>query len=234
MSEMTGTATTLAERASQIRQHVDAAATRAGRDPEAITIVAVSKTFPREAVDAAYDLGFRHFGENRVQEIREKFATPLPDDADVHLIGPLQTNKVRQAIRVVHRIESVDRDRLIATLAEELAKQERSMSVLLQVNVSGEAQKSGCAPEDALALVRQVAAVPQLSCDGLMTMAPYVDDPETIRPVFARLRELRDEVREATGMPLPVLSMGMSGDYEVAIAEGATHIRIGRALFGDR
>lgn len=234
MSEMTETGTALASRAAAIRQQVADAARQADRDPADITIIAVSKTFPREAVDAAYDMGFRHFGENRVQEARQKFEIPLPDDAAIHLIGPLQTNKVRQAIRVMHRIESVDRDRLIATLGEELPKQQRTMSVLVQVNVSGEEQKSGCAPEDALTLVRQIDAVPELSCDGLMTMAPYVDDPETIRPVFAGLRTLRDDLRGATGLPLPVLSMGMSGDFEVAIAEGATQIRIGRALFGER
>lgn len=234
MSGITDTGTTFAQRAAAVREHVAGAARRADRDPADITIVAVSKTFPREAVNAAYDLGFRHFGENRVQEIRQKFETPLPEDARVHLIGPLQTNKVRQAIRVVHRIESVDRERLVDSLAEELPKQDRRMSVLVQVNVSGETQKSGCAPEDALALVRHIAAVPELTCDGLMTMAPYVDDPEAIRPVFAGLRALREDLREATGLPLPVLSMGMSGDFEVAIAEGATHIRIGRALFGDR
>lgn len=225
---------TLEDRAVAIGQQVADAAERAHRDPAGITIVAVSKTFPRERVDAAYDLGFRHFGENRVQEIRQKYETPLPDDADVHLIGPLQTNKVRQAIRVVDRVESVDRDRLIETLAAELPRQERTLRVLVQVNVSGEAQKSGCTPEEAGSLVRMIADVPELTCDGLMTMAPYVDDPETVRPVFAQLREIRDRLQHDTGIALPILSMGMSGDFEVAIAEGATHVRIGRALFGER
>lgn len=226
--------TGLEKRAATIRQEVDAAATRAGRDPGEVTVVAVSKTFPRVLVDAAYDLGFRAFGENRAQEIRTKYEQPLPDDARVHLIGPLQTNKARQAIRVVDRIESVDRVALVETLAKELPKQGRRCSVLIQVNISGEEQKSGCSSEDAGDLLRYIMDVEELTCDGLMTMAPYVDDPETVRPVFSRLRELREHLRQASGLALPVLSMGMSGDFRVAIDEGSTHVRIGRALFGER
>jgi pyridoxal phosphate enzyme (YggS family) len=226
--------TTLEERATEIRGQVAQAALRAGRSPDEITIVAVSKTFSRASVDDAYALGFRHFGENRVQEIRDKFETPLPDDADVHLIGPLQTNKVRQALGTVSRIETVDRPRLVNALAKALPSLGRTCSVLVQVNIAGEEQKSGCSPEDAEALVRQIMEVPELACDGLMTMAPYVGDPETIRPVFTGLRELRDQLRESTGLALPVLSMGMSGDFHVAIEEGSTHVRIGRALFGER
>jgi pyridoxal phosphate enzyme (YggS family) len=128
----------------------------------------------------------------------------------------------------------VDRPRLVDSLAKTLSALERNCSVLVQVNISGEEQKSGCNPEDTELLVRQIMNVPELTCDGLMTMAPYVSDPETIRPVFTRLRELRDHLRDATGLELPVLSMGMSGDFHVAIEEGATHVRIGRALFGER
>lgn len=234
MSGHSAVSATLEERAIAIREQVRQAAESAEYDPDDITIVAVSKTFPRDMVDAAYHLGFRHFGENRVQEIRRKFETPLPDDAALHLIGPLQTNKVRQAIRSVDRIESVDRDRLIESLATELPKQEREMRVLLQVNIAGEDQKSGCNPADAESLLRMMLNVPELTCDGLMTMAPYVDDPVSVRPFFRHLRELRDQLQQQTGAALPVLSMGMSGDFEVAIAEGATHIRIGRALFGER
>jgi pyridoxal phosphate enzyme (YggS family) len=226
--------TTLEERATEIRGQVAQAALRAGRSPDEITIVAVSKTFSRASVDEAYALGFRHFGENRVQEIRDKFETPLADDADVHLIGPLQTNKVRQALGTVSRIETVDRPRLVNALAKALPSLERTCSVLVQVNIAGEEQKSGCSPEDAEVLVRQIMEVPELACDGLMTMAPYVDDPESIRPVFTGLRKLRDRLRESTGLALPVLSMGMSGDFHVAIEEGSTHVRIGRALFGER
>lgn len=224
----------LSTRAEAVRERVAAAAIRAGREPGDVTIVAVSKTFPRETIDAAYEHGFRVFGENRVQEIRDKFATPLPPDASVHLIGQLQTNKVRQALQHVHCIETVDRSSLVKALAAELPKHGRSLSVLVQVNVSGEAQKAGCAPEDAEALIRQLMIVPELSCDGLMAMAPLVDDPEDARHTFRGLRDLRDRLREATGLPLPILSMGMSNDFEVAIEEGATHVRIGRAIFGQR
>ena len=234
MTERSTISTTLEERALAIRTEIAESAHAAGRNADDITIVAVSKTFPRSAVDAAYQLGFRAFGENRVQEISDKFATPLPDDAHVHLIGPLQTNKVRQALGVVTRIESVDRARLITTLAKELPKLDRTCSVLLQVNISGEAQKSGCEPDEAESLIHQIMDIPQLTCDGLMTMAPYVDDPETIRPVFTGLRQLREELRGKTGLALPILSMGMSGDFRIAIEEGATHVRIGRALFGER
>lgn len=225
---------TIKTRAAEILDHVDQAAKRAGRNPDDVTIVAVCKTFPRSSVSIAYEAGLRTFAENRVQEIRDKFEIPLPDDARLHLVGPLQTNKVRQAIQYVDRIETVDRSRLIKTLAKDLNKQERTCSVLVQINIAGEEQKSGCEPEEADSLVREIMDVPELTCDGLMTIAPFVDDPETIRPVFRDLRQLRDSLRESTGLKLPVLSMGMSGDFEVAIEEGATHVRIGRALFGER
>ena len=224
----------LGSRATDIRRQISEAALTADRNPDEITIVAVSKTFSRASVNEAYELGFRHFGENRVQEIRDKFEAPMPQDANVHLIGPLQTNKVKQALGSVDRIESVDRTRLVNALAKTLAAMDRTCSVLVQVNIAGEEQKSGCAPDDAEALIRTIMDVPELVCDGLMTMAPYVEDPETIRPVFSGLRDLRDRLREATGLPLSVLSMGMSGDFHVAIEEGATHVRIGRALFGER
>jgi pyridoxal phosphate enzyme (YggS family) len=220
--------------AEEIQTRVSEAAARAGRARDEITIVAVSKTFPREAVDAAWELGFRVFGESRVQEIREKFATPLPQGGSLHMIGQLQTNKVRQVVPHVTAIETVDRASLKESLAKELPKRDLTMSVLLQVNVSGEEQKSGCAPDEAQGLLRQILDVPALRCEGLMTMAPLVDDPEDARPTFRGLRELRDRMQEATGSTLPVLSMGMSNDFEIAIEEGATHVRLGRSLFGAR
>ena len=224
----------LEHRAGTVRLQVEAAATGADRDPGEVTIIAVSKTFPRSHVEAAYDLGFRVFGENRVQEIRAKYEAPLPFDARVHLIGPLQTNKARHAVRVVDRVETVDRLELVEALAKELSRQGLTCSVLIQVNIAGESQKSGCRPEHAGELLSHIANVPELICDGLMTMAPYVDDPETVRPVFSHLRTLRDQLQQVSGLALPVLSMGMSGDFRVAIEEGSTHVRIGRALFGDR
>lgn len=224
----------LERNAREVSDRITTAAERAGREPADVTLVAVSKTFPREAIDAAYDLGLRTFAESRVQEIRQKFAEPLPDDASLHMIGQLQTNKVRQVVPLVGCIQTVDRASLIESLAKELPKRDLTMDVLLQVNVSGEEQKSGCSPEDAAALLCQIVHVPELRIKGLMTMAPLVDDPEETRPVFRALRELRDKLQDETSISLPALSMGMSNDFEIAIEEGATHVRIGRALFGDR
>ncbi|MCC6314864.1 MAG: YggS family pyridoxal phosphate-dependent enzyme [Thermomicrobiales bacterium] len=223
----------LAERIGMVRAEVAEAAARAGRSPDAVTIVAVSKTVDRAAVDEAYALGLRHFGENRVQDAVRKFADPLPHDAVLHLIGQLQTNKARPAAALFGLIESVDRLSLIAALEKEAARLERTIPVLLQVNIAGEAQKAGCPPEDAADLVARIAATPGLALRGLMTIAPLVPDPEQVRPVFAGLRALRDLIRdEHPELPLATLSMGMSNDYATAIAEGATEVRIGRAIFG--
>lgn len=218
--------------------HVRAAAARAAeavnRSPDEVTIVAVSKTVPRSSVDAAYRAGLRTFGESRVQEARDKYAVPLPDDASVRMIGQLQTNKARQAAALFSCIESVDRLSLVRALDRAAANAGLTMPVLVQVNVAREPQKSGCAPEDAEALMRGIQELARLRCDGLMTIAPLVADSSNARPTFAGLRALRDALQETLSVPLPVLSMGMSNDYEVAIAEGATHIRLGRALFGGR
>jgi len=227
--------TGLPERIDNVRRRVAIAAEASGRDADAVTIVAVSKTFPRPMVNAAYEAGLRVFGENRVQEAREKFVTPLPADAGVHLIGQLQTNKVRHAVGLFACIESVDRVNLIEALEREAAKRDVLVPVLLQVNITREEQKSGCDPDDAPELIDLIAVQPHLRCDGLMTIAPFVPDPEETRSVFRDLHLMREEFRiRHPGLPLDVLSMGMSNDYEVAIEEGATHVRIGRALFGQR
>ena len=210
------------------------AATSSGRHPDAITIVAVSKTFPRSAVDAAYRAGMRVFGESRVQEVRDKYEVPLPADAAVRMIGQLQTNKARQAASLFSCIESVDRHSLVEALDRATARTDLTMHVLVQVNIAGETQKSGCAPGDAEALVRAIQQSANLHCDGLMTIAPLVADASDARPTFAALRELRDALQQSLSLPLPVLSMGMSNDYQIAIAEGATHVRLGRAIFGSR
>jgi pyridoxal phosphate enzyme (YggS family) len=223
---------TLQERIERVREQVAGAARIAGRTPDEIAITAVSKTWPRVDVDAAYAAGLRVFGENRVQEAIAKFDPPLPADAKLHLIGQLQTNKVKQALRVFDRIESVDRASLILALQKEAARQDRVISVLLQVNIAHEEQKSGCSPADAPPLLAQIQASSNLRCDGFMTIAPLVDDPEDARPTFAGLRQLRDSLGDA-GL-FPVLSMGMSNDFWIAIEEGATHIRVGRAIFGTR
>ena len=223
----------LVQRIESIRTRVEAAALASQRDPSDVTLVAVSKTVDRATVDAAYGAGLRAFGENRVADARTKFATPLPDDARLHLIGQLQTNKAGHAVDLFDLIESVDRPSLIAELQKQGQRRERVVQVLLQVNVAGEEQKAGCAVRDVDHLVGELIAAPCLDLIGLMTIAPLEDDAEATRPVFAGLRRLRDRlVATNPQLSLPVLSMGMSNDFEIAIQEGATHIRVGRAIFG--
>jgi hypothetical protein len=226
--------TALEERLARVQEAVAEAALRAGRSPGEITIVAVTKTVGRAAVDEAYALGLRHFGENRVQDARQKFAEPLPADATLHLIGQLQTNKAKYAVSLFDIIESVDRPSLIDELERQGAKRNTVVRILLEVNVSGEEQKAGCVPADASSLVAHIERCPHLQLLGLMTMAPLVDDPEATRPVFRALRELRDRLCDQNpSRQLSILSMGMSNDFPIAIEEGATHVRIGRAIFGN-
>lgn len=224
----------LHDNAIHLRETVHIAAERANRDPGEITIVAVSKTFERALIDEAYELGFRVFGESRVQEIREKFAEPLPVDASLHMIGQMQTNKLRQVLPLIQALETLDRASLVAALEKELARPETTLDVMLQVNVSGEAQKSGISPIELPELLEPTLKIPAIRPVGLMTMAPLGADEPMLRSVFGGLRILRDEMQQRFGIALPALSMGMSSDYEIAIAEGATHVRIGRSLFGER
>ena len=224
---------TIVQRVEKVRGLVRDAAARAGRDAASVTIVAVSKSVERAVVDEAYALGLRHFGENRVQSASAKFASPLPADATLHLIGQLQTNKARPAVSLFGLVESVDRLSLVEALDREAARLGRRLPVLLQVNVAGEVQKAGCTPGEAPDLARQISARSHLELRGLMTIAPLVADAEATRPVFRALREVRDRLVAAGDAPrLDLLSMGMSNDFAVAIEEGATHVRIGRAIFG--
>lgn len=225
----------LARNIAEVQERVHLAAREGRRSADEITIVAVSKTFPRTMVDEAHELGLDVFGENRVQEAAAKFGEPLPTAMRLHLIGQLQTNKAKAAVALFDRIESVDRPSLVAALEKEAAKAETLVSVLVQVNIGREPQKAGCPPEETLALVDAVRAAQHLRLDGLMGIAPLVADPEEACPWFRSLREIRDEVSRARpDVDLAVLSMGMSGDFEAAIREGATHIRIGSAIFGTR
>ena len=219
----------IAERWSAIRLRVDEACQRAGRTPSEVTIVAVSKTHPAEAVRAAAAAGATDFGENYAQELVAKRAEC--GDVRWHFIGRLQRNKAKLVAGQVALVHAVD----TFELAEELAKRAGGtlQPVLLAINV-GEATKGGVGAEAALGLARAIAQVPGVRLDGLMTMPPPSDDPEASRPAFEGLRRLRDELQQALGSPLPVLSMGMSGDFEVAIACGASHVRIGTAIFGAR
>lgn len=223
----------LRSRVERVVSLVADAARSSGRQPEDVAIVAVTKTVERPAVDAAYALGLRHFGENRVQDARHKMAEPLPAGAVLHLIGQLQSNKARPAVALFDIIESVDRMSLIDALEKEAERRGEPVSVLLQVNIAREPQKAGCAPEAASQLMERLVRSPWLRPRGLMTMAPLVADAEETRPVFSGLRALRDALqREQPAVDLDTLSMGMSDDFRVAIEEGATSVRIGRAIFG--
>jgi len=210
-----------------VRAAIEAAAHRAGRNPADITLVAVSKTHGPAAVRAALEAGQRHFGENRVQEAAAKFPALRADFADLrlHLIGPLQTNKAAEAVALFDVIHSLDRPKLAAVLAAEMTRQNRRRDCFIQVNTGGEAQKAGIAPEAAPAFIAACLDTWGLPVVGLMCIPPADTDPT---PHFARLRHL------GVAHGLPCLSMGMSGDYPAAIAAGATHVRVGSAVFGRR
>jgi pyridoxal phosphate enzyme (YggS family) len=219
----------------RVRQEIADAAIASGRAPDDVTVVAVTKSIDRVTVEQAFALGLRHFGENRVQEAAAKFATsPLPG-ASLHLIGQLQSNKAKRAIALFDVIESIDRLSIVEALEKEAARLGRTVSVLLQVNIAREPQKAGCSPHEAAALMARLASSPWLRPRGLMTIAPLVPNPEQARPVFAALRELRDRLQsDFPGHDLGTLSMGMSDDFRVAIEEGASSVRLGRAIFGAR
>jgi PLP dependent protein len=197
-----------------------------------VTLVAVTKTAPIEAASELVALGVRHLGENRPQELWRKTAA-LPALVRWHLIGHLQRNKIERTLPLVHRIHSVDSLRLLAALEEEAERQELAVDALLEVNASREAGKNGFAPEEAARLAPALRGLKRVRVTGLMTMAAYDEDPQRCRPTFADLRELRDRLRAAVGEahPLTDLSMGMTNDFEVAVEEGATLVRIGTALF---
>lgn len=223
---------TIEENYQRVLAEVRNAERRSGRQEGSVTVVAVSKTVGRDAVDRAYRAGLRDFGENRVQDAGDKFRPSLPEDAKLHLIGYLQSNKARDAVALFDVIHSVDRLSLVEELEKRAANLGKTIQVLLQVNISGEEQKHGCSPADADQLVVAAHAAPHLQVRGLMTIAPLVDDPEKARPVFRRLRELRDRLQTGhDDISLDDLSMGMTNDFTVAIEEGATLIRVGRAVF---
>lgn len=221
-----------ATRLAAIHHAIADSAQKAGRDPDEIELLAVSKTQPVEAIQEAMRAGLTQFGENKVQEARGKI--DMLGRGVWHLIGHLQGNKAREAVRLFDSIDSVDR----ADLAHEIDHRAEALgkvqNVLLQVNIAGESTKFGCAPDAARALAETINSLSRLSLRGLMTIAPYSPDPEKSRPHFAGLRNLRDKIQNETGLLLPILSMGMSGDFAVAIEEGSTCVRIGTALFGER
>jgi len=223
----------LTENLEKIQRRISAACERAGRDPDAVTLLAVSKTHPPETIRAAADAGQILFGENKVQEARAKI--PLcPGRLRWQFIGHLQSNKCRDAVELFEMIQSVDSLALAQELNKRAEAAGRTMPVLLEVNVAGEASKFGYAPDRLLAELGALNALPRLEIRGLMAVPPWTADPEKTRPHFRRLRELRERAESALGAPLAHLSMGMSDDYEIAIEEGATMVRIGTALFGPR
>jgi hypothetical protein len=222
---------TLKENLEQVRGRMGTACERVGRRPEDVRLVVVTKTVGPPVIRALQALGVVDIGENRVQEAREK-QDALGGTLGLrwHLVGHLQRNKVRHALRLFERVHSVDSVRLAEEISRVAGGEGRVIPVLLEANVSGEASKFGFAPGELPAALDAMRSLPHLSIEGLMTMAPFVEDAEQTRPVFAGLRELRDRLRAASGLPLPHLSMGMTQDFEVAIEEGATMVRIGTAL----
>ena len=218
---------------SIVRATIGEACHRSRRDPGAVRLVAVSKTVDLDRIQAAIDAGQDLFGENYLQEARDKIAV-LEKQVSWHLVGSLQSNKARGAVELFDLIHAVDRLKLAQALDAAAARLGKVQDVLIQVNQAGEATKSGVEPAAAPALLKEVARLPHLRVLGLMTMPPWFPDPEAARPYFRALRELRDHLRGLTGMPLTELSMGMSGDFAVAIEEGATLVRVGTAIFGSR
>ena len=216
-----------------IRDQIASAARRAGRDTSAVRLVAVSKTHPAEAVRTAVAAQQRVFGESRVQEAREKI-TACPPGLEWHFIGHLQKNKIRQALPLFSFFHSIDGAALADAMNRIAGETGKPVEGLLEVNISGEETKHGFNPDELRKEFASLAKLPHLRVRGLMTMAPYSDNPEDARPVFRALRELRDELQSAHDHPLPELSMGMSGDFEPAVEEGATLVRVGSSIFGAR
>ena len=223
----------IAQRLEEVRAAITAAAHRSRRDPGSVRLVAVSKTVDLEHIRAALDAGQDLFGENYLQEARDKIAV-LGRQVSWHLVGSLQSNKARGAVELFDLIQAVDRLKLAQALDAAAARLGKVQDVLIQVNQAGEATKSGVIPAAAPALLQEVARLPHLKVLGLMTMPPWFPDPEAARPYFKALRVLRDHLRGLTGLPLTELSMGMSGDFAVAVEEGATLVRVGTAIFGSR
>jgi PLP dependent protein len=228
--------TSIRENLSRIQERIAAAAERAGRRGEEITLIGVSKTHPASAIREAFEAGVRHFGENRVQEWEAKRAGAEGLPATWHLIGHLQSNKAARAARLFHSVDSVDDLALAQRLdrARGEAGITGKLRVLIEVRLAPEETKSGVEVEELSGLAEKVALLPHLELAGLMCIPPLLEDVERVRPYFRRLRDLRDELPKKMGLQLPVLSMGMSHDFEAAIEEGATEVRIGTALFGER
>ncbi|CAB4242554.1 Pyridoxal phosphate homeostasis protein [Methylacidimicrobium sp. AP8] len=226
-------ATTLSDRLAELRQRIEVAAAKSGRPPEAIRLVAATKSQPPEVLAELFSLGVEDIGENRVQEAAAKREI-LGSKGTWHFIGHLQTNKAKRAAHLFDWVQSVDSPELAHALSQGAEALGRRISVLIQVNISGETTKFGIPPEETESLTYEVNSLPGLELHGFFTIAPFAEDPERVRPVFAGMRTLRDRIQAQTGFALPVLSMGMSHDFPIAIEEGSTMVRIGTALLGPR
>ena len=225
----------LKDQLQEMEKRIQAACDRAGRKREEVTLIAVSKTKPVETLQEAYDLGVRIFGENKVQELTAKYEA-LPKDIHWHMIGHLQTNKVKYIIDKAELIHSVDSLKLAETIEKEAAKHDLIADILVEVNVAEEESKFGMKMEEVIPFVEKVSAFPHVRVRGLMTIAPFVEDPEENRSIFADLHKLYIDIKKKNhdNDTVSVLSMGMTNDYEVAIEEGATMVRVGTGIFGAR
>lgn len=225
----------LSENLTKVQDNILQACQRSGRNPEEVTLIAVSKTKPVEVLQTAYDAGARFFGENKVQEITAKYPE-LPADIHWHMIGHLQRNKVKYIIDKVDMIHSVDSLRLAQTIEQEAAKHNRVMPVLLEVNIAEEDTKFGLKVQEVQPLLEEISAFEHIQVEGLMTIAPFVDNAEDNREVFRALKKLSVDIsgKNINNINMHVLSMGMTGDYEVAVEEGATMVRVGTGIFGAR
>ena len=218
-----------------VEENINAACGRSGRDRNAVKLIAVSKTKPVEMLREAYNLGCRDFGENKVQELMDKY-DQMPDDVRWHMIGHLQRNKVKYIVDKVYMIHSVDSMRLAEEISKEAVKRNVTVSILVEVNVADEESKFGTTVDDAVLLVENISKLPNIIVKGLMTIAPYVENSEENRLYFARLKQIYVDIihKNIDNVFMEELSMGMTGDYEVAIEEGATYIRVGTGIFGER
>ena len=225
----------LAENYRQVLNNIQDACQAVGRDPKEVTLVAVSKTKPGEMLQQVYDAGARVFGENKVQEIMDKY-DHLPGDIRWQMIGHLQRNKVKYIVDKVDMIHSVDSYRLAQTIETEAAKKNVTVSVLLEVNVAEEESKFGLKMDEVLPLVQQISELPHVQVKGLMTIAPFVSNPEDNREIFRKFKKLSVDIeaKNINNTTMSVLSMGMTGDYMVAVQEGATMVRVGTGIFGER
>lgn len=225
----------IAENLEQVEEKINSACKKAGRSRGSVTLIAVSKTKPLSMLQEAYEYGCRDFGENKVQELVDKYEQ-MPKDIRWHMIGHLQRNKVKYIVDKVSLIHSVDSLRLAEEISKEAQKRKLTVSILIEVNIAGEETKFGTAGEQALALVESISKLPSIKIEGLMTIAPYVEEAEKNRQYFTALRQLSVDIMQKNidNVNMNILSMGMTGDYEVAVEEGAVCIRVGTGIFGER